>query len=116
VPFITLLVGASFALTNVTSHRYVFRKTKKLSKEEIADIEGKTGLKFNPTGSAEEVHEELAGKIDLSDYQNLRISRPWEEETEIDRKRQKNKKIKSISDIKREEEDKIQALKAKLQN
>ena len=79
LPFIGLLVGASFGLTNVTSHRYEFRKTKGLQKEDIELLREK-GILKKPEESLEKLHEEYMQKQYSENYENLRIPRPWEDE------------------------------------
>ena len=79
LPFIGLLVGASFGLTNVTSHRYEFRKTKGLQKEDIEALREK-GILKKPEESLEKLHEEYMQKQYSENYENLRIPRPWEDE------------------------------------
>merc|ERR1712079_988769 len=84
VPFIGLLVGSSFALTNVTSFRYEFRKTKGLSADDLENL-------------YEEYMEQNQEK--LEDYENLRIPRPWEDETKVDLMRQENRRLKTPREI-----------------
>ena len=38
----------------------------------------------------------------LENYENLRIPRPWEDQTEVDFMRHKNRQVKSIKEIKEE--------------
>merc|ERR1712109_416955 len=83
VPFIGLLVGSSFALTNVTSFRYEFRKTKGLSADEIENLKDKGVFKRDPN------------ELTLENYENLRIPRPWEDETKVDLMRQENRRLKT---------------------
>lgn len=98
VPFIGLLVGASFALTNVTSHRYEFRQTQSLKKDEIEHLKQKGVIKREEV-SLEELHAEYMQKQYSEKYENLRIPRPWEDETQVDINRKANKKIRSIREI-----------------
>merc|ERR1711935_1136942 len=42
----------------------------------------------------------------LENYENLRIPRPWEDQTEVDFMRQKNRQVKSIKEIKKDEHKK----------
>ena len=45
----------------------------------------------------------------LENYENLRIPRPWEDHTEVDFMRQKNRQVKSIKEIKEEHKKPIAA-------
>ena len=67
MPFIGLLVGSSFALTNVTSFRYEFRKTKGLSADEIENLKDKGVFKRDPNElTLENLYEEYMGKLQWS--------------------------------------------------
>jgi len=107
VPFIGLLVGSSFALTNVTSFRYEFRKTKGLSEEELNVLKDQGLFKRDPNElTLENLYEEYMEKNEekLGNYENLRIPRPWEDETKVDFMRQENRRLKSPRDIRRLQE------------
>jgi len=102
VPFIGLLVGSSFALTNVTSFRYEFRKTKGLSADEIENLKDKGVFKRDPNElTLENLYEEYMeqNQEKLEDYENLRIPRPWEDETKVDLMRQENRRLKTPREI-----------------
>jgi len=101
LPFIGLLVGASFGLTNVTSHRYEFRKTKGLQKEDIELLREK-GILKKPEESLEKLHEEYMQKQYSENYENLRIPRPWEDEGTVDENRKQNKVLKNIKQLRQE--------------
>jgi len=106
VPFIGLLVGASFALTEVTSFRYEFRKTKRWEEEDVNALKNQGVIKRDPNELTLEIlGEEIIEKNQdsLENYENLRIPRPWEDQTEVDFMRQKNRQVKSIKEIKKED-------------
>jgi len=105
VPFIGLLVGASFALTEVTSFRYEFRKTKRWEEEDVNALKNQGVIKRDPNELTLEIlGEEIIEKNQdsLENYENLRIPRPWEDQTEVDFMRQKNRQVKSIKEIKKD--------------
>jgi len=105
VPFIGLLVGASFALTEVTSFRYEFRKTKRWEEEDVNALKNQGVIKRDPNElTLEKLGVEIIEKNQdsLENYENLRIPRPWEDQTEVDFMRQKNRQVKSIKEIKEE--------------
>lgn len=105
VPFIGLLVGASFALTEVTSFRYEFRKTKRWEEEENSALKKLGVIKRDAKELTLEIlGEEIIEKNQdsLENYENLRIPRPWEDQTEVDFMREKNRQVKSIKEIKAE--------------
>merc|ERR1719490_726222 len=105
VPFIGLLVGASFALTEVTSFRYEFRKTKRWEEEDVNALKNQGVIKRDPNElTLEKLGVEIIEKNqdNLENYENLRIPRPWEDQTEVDFMRQKNRQVKSIKEIKEE--------------
>jgi len=110
VPFLGLLVGSPFALTYVTSFRYEFRKTQELSEEQLEEYKDKGILKRGADElSLENLYEEYIDKNQesLDNYENLRIPRPWEDETKVDdmRKSDTRLKLKSISQIKQEKSE-----------
>jgi len=105
VPFIGLLVGASFALTEVTSFRYEFRKTKRWEEEDVNALKNQGVIKRDPNElTLEKLGVEIIEKNQdsLENYENLRIPRPWEDQSEVDFMRQKNRQFKSIKEIKEE--------------
>jgi hypothetical protein len=100
LPFITLLLGATYALPLVTSFRYEFRKTKGLSAEDILKLQEKGIIRKNPEHlTLEQLHDEYKDKFNLEDYENLRIPKPWDnDETKLDQSRTSNKKLKSVKE------------------
>ena len=63
MPFIGLLVGASFALTEVTSFRYEFRKTKRWEEEDVNALKQQGVNKRDPSElTLEKLGEEIIGK------------------------------------------------------
>ena len=63
MPFIGLLVGASFALTEVTSFRYEFRKTKRWEEEDVNALKNQGVNKRDPSElTLEKLGEEIIGK------------------------------------------------------
>jgi hypothetical protein len=96
VPFIGLLLGASFALPIVTSFRYEFRKTKGLEEEDIKRLEAQgIHVRKKQDISLEQLHFEhmLKTDSDTDDYENIRIPRPEEEATELEAKRVNNRRM-----------------------
>lgn len=104
LPFFTLLIGASFALPYMTHHRYEFRRNNKsLSEAEIEGLKKQGIIKKDPL-SLEEIHTEYieANKESIENYKNVRIARPWEEaDPEAEARRKANKKLPSITDVRR---------------
>jgi len=98
-------VGASFALTEVTSFRYEFRKTKRWEEEDVNALKKQGVIKRDPNElTLEKLGVEIIEKNQdsLENYENLRIPRPWEDQTEVDFMRQKNRQVKGIKEIKEE--------------
>ena len=63
MPFIGLLVGASFALTEVTSFRYEFRKTKRWEEEDVNALKNQGVIKRDPNElTLEKLGVEIIGK------------------------------------------------------
>jgi len=103
VPFIGLLVGSSFALTNVTSFRYEFRKTQGLSEIDVESLKAQGVIRRDPGElSLENLYGEYMeqNEKNLENYDNLRIPRPWEDETQVDLMRKENRRIKTFKEIK----------------
>ena len=68
MPFIGLLVGSSFFLTNVTSFRYEFRKTKGLSEADLEALKAQGVIKRDPNElTLENLYEEYMGKFLLKE-------------------------------------------------
>ena len=74
MPFIGLLVGASFALTEVTSFRYEFRKTKRWEEEDVNALKNQGVIKRDPNElTLEKLGVEIIGKdaqYTLKPFQN----------------------------------------------
>nr|CAH0112931.1 unnamed protein product [Daphnia galeata] len=76
IPFLVLVVGGSFGLKQFTENRYRFRRNQILNKEEAE----KWGiLKKDQSKVTLETEFE---KINISDWENKRGPRPWEQVTE----------------------------------
>lgn len=75
-PFLILIVGGSFALKEFAQLRYTFSKQKTLTPDEAA----KFGIQMKPREevSLENVYEKTKS-INISDWENKRGPRPWEE-------------------------------------
>ncbi|XP_046650829.1 cytochrome c oxidase assembly protein COX16 homolog, mitochondrial-like isoform X1 [Daphnia pulicaria] len=79
IPFLVLVVGGSFGLKQFTENRYRFRRNKFLDKEEAE----KWGiLKKDKSEVTLETEFEKVKQIDISDWENKRGPRPWEQVTE----------------------------------
>ncbi len=89
IPFLTLMVGTAFALPIVTNARFEFARIKPLTKDQIKEI-NESGIQITDESgpTLEELHEEYMKKDYSTDYDMVRLSRPWEEEGEHDRKRE----------------------------
>lgn len=76
-PFLILIVGGSFALKEFAQLRYDFSKQKTLTPDEAA----KVGIKMKPKEevSLEKVYENTKS-LNITDWENKRGPRPWEEE------------------------------------
>ncbi|XP_034196072.1 cytochrome c oxidase assembly protein COX16 homolog l(3)neo43 [Osmia lignaria lignaria] len=79
VPFMLLVIGGSFLVREFAKIRYKYRKvtTYDLAKEAEA-----VGIKMKKPATLEEEYENTMKKIDIDNWENIRISRPWEETTD----------------------------------
>lgn len=78
IPFILLVVGGSFGLKEFTQLRYTYRKGK--SYLEGLETEG-IKLKDPSEVNIEKEYEKLQ-QVNLDNWQNKRIPRPWDESLE----------------------------------
>ncbi|XP_029040459.1 cytochrome c oxidase assembly protein COX16 homolog, mitochondrial [Osmia bicornis bicornis] len=79
VPFMLLVIGGSFLVREFTKIRYKYRRvtTYDLTKDTEA-----AGIKMKKPATLEEEYENTMKKIDIDNWENIRISRPWEETTD----------------------------------
>ncbi|XP_076244850.1 cytochrome c oxidase assembly protein COX16 homolog l(3)neo43 isoform X2 [Calliopsis andreniformis] len=75
VPFMILVVGGSFYVREFAE----VRKVK--SYDDIKHQIGADDIKMNKPATLEEEYEKIK-KLDIDNWQNVRISRPWEEKDE----------------------------------
>ncbi|XP_018399109.1 PREDICTED: cytochrome c oxidase assembly protein COX16 homolog, mitochondrial [Cyphomyrmex costatus] len=77
IPFVIFIVGGSFGLREFTELRYRYRRTSECN---IHDELEKEGFQFRPPEeiTLEKEYEKLE-KMDLDNWENVRIPRPWEE-------------------------------------
>ncbi|KAL0116936.1 hypothetical protein PUN28_010074 [Cardiocondyla obscurior] len=77
VPFMIFVLGGSYALREFTEIRYKYKRTQDLKlREELQ----KEGMEMKQPGeiTLEKEYEKLK-EMDLDNWENIRISRPWEE-------------------------------------
>ncbi|XP_055329081.1 cytochrome c oxidase assembly protein COX16 homolog, mitochondrial-like [Paramacrobiotus metropolitanus] len=94
LPFMVTVVGGSFWLRDFAQLRYTFRKVKRVSAEEFAELVGKQ--KDLRRVDPEELLREVQAEADAN-YEMVRGPRPWEENNqleEIKKKRQEERKRK----------------------
>lgn len=78
IPFILLVVGGSFGLKEFTQLRYTYRKGK-----EYFEAINTNGLKLkDPSEVGIEKEYEKLQQVDLDNWENKRIPRPWDESLE----------------------------------
>ncbi|KYN11899.1 hypothetical protein ALC57_16041, partial [Trachymyrmex cornetzi] len=77
LPFLVFVLGGSFGLREFTELRYRYKRT---SQYDIHDELEKEGFQMKPSEeiTLEKECEKLE-KIDLDNWENVRIPRPWEE-------------------------------------
>ncbi|KOC71199.1 Cytochrome c oxidase assembly protein COX16-like protein, mitochondrial [Habropoda laboriosa] len=75
IPFMILVIGGSFFVEQFTKIRYKYRTTEQFDfrKETAAH-----GIVMNKPATLEEEYEKIK-TLDLDNWENVRISRPWEE-------------------------------------
>ena len=78
LPFLTFMILAPFGLKEFQTIRYRVkdRRQSTLSGEEALQFKRKKGAKFD----LEEELKKTKEKLDIGNWENKRISRPWEEE------------------------------------
>ncbi|XP_076628568.1 cytochrome c oxidase assembly protein COX16 homolog l(3)neo43 isoform X1 [Colletes latitarsis] len=75
LPFMILVIGGSFLIREFTAIKYKYRK---ISSYEIKKEFDKKGIKMNEILPLETEYENLK-KLDIDNWSNVRIPRPWEE-------------------------------------
>lgn len=75
VPFLFLVLASSFGVKWFASLRYEFRKNETLTPENLARL----GIQKKKV-SLEEIYEEMK-KVDNDSWENVRVPRPWEEQS-----------------------------------
>ncbi|XP_013776558.1 cytochrome c oxidase assembly protein COX16 homolog, mitochondrial-like [Limulus polyphemus] len=92
IPFLILIVGGSFGLKYFAMLRYQYRKNNLLSAEEVE----KYGIKMKKKGEVTlETEYEKIKEMDISNWENIRGPRPWEETEYIEKIKQKQAEKKS---------------------
>lgn len=75
LPFMILVVGGSFFIQEFTKLRYKYRKVEPVDLKTEAK---KLGIEMQRTRTLEEEYEKIK-KMDIDNWENIRIPRPWEE-------------------------------------
>lgn len=75
IPFILFIVGGSFGLREFTELRYIYKNTKYIDK----DLKSRGILTKPPEEITLEKEYENLQKVDLDNWENIRIERPWDE-------------------------------------
>ncbi|XP_063233372.1 cytochrome c oxidase assembly protein COX16 homolog, mitochondrial [Bacillus rossius redtenbacheri] len=80
LPFIVFVVGGSFGLKEFAQLRYDYSKREKIDPDELRE---KYGIQMKKRGEVtlESEYEKLK-QLDIDNWSNIRISRPWEESPE----------------------------------
>jgi hypothetical protein len=78
LPFISLLLGATFTLREVRQGRYDFSKVKSIDPKDLEALGIEGEVKSPPI---EEVYDEYMKKDFKEDYEMVRGPRPWEEDS-----------------------------------
>lgn len=76
LPFMILLIGGSFFLKEFTKLRYKYKKVTEYNVYKEAEA---MGIPITKPRSLEEEYERTMSKIDLDNWENVRIPRPWDE-------------------------------------
>ncbi|KAL2728662.1 hypothetical protein V1478_006294 [Vespula squamosa] len=75
LPFLILVVGGSFGLKEFTQIRYIYRQRNAYYNEAK-----EVGVKVKKPGEVTlESEFETIKQLDINNWKNVRISRPWEE-------------------------------------
>ncbi|XP_062502315.1 cytochrome c oxidase assembly protein COX16 homolog, mitochondrial-like [Corticium candelabrum] len=74
-PFLLFVVGGSFGLAEFAAVGVDRKdeKTRTLTSEEVRQLQ--TGKQT----TLEELHQELQKKLDINEWENVRVPRPWDE-------------------------------------
>ncbi|XP_017876145.1 cytochrome c oxidase assembly protein COX16 homolog, mitochondrial [Ceratina calcarata] len=75
LPFIILVVGGSFFIQEFAKLRYKYRKVQSVDLKTEAK---KRGIQVEKSRTLEEEYEKIK-KVDINNWENVRIPRPWEE-------------------------------------
>ncbi|CAK9800605.1 Cytochrome c oxidase assembly protein COX16 homolog, mitochondrial [Anthophora plagiata] len=75
LPFMVLVIGSSFFIEQFTKIRYKYRVVE--SSEFKKDLE-KKGIQMKKPVTLEEEYEQIK-KVNIDNWENVRIPRPWEE-------------------------------------
>lgn len=73
-PFIILVIGGAYALKQISQHKFDVLGEK----SRITKFERVTGVKLKPK-PLEEEYQDLQKKVNINDWKNTRISRPYED-------------------------------------
>ncbi|XP_015429567.1 PREDICTED: cytochrome c oxidase assembly protein COX16 homolog, mitochondrial [Dufourea novaeangliae] len=76
LPFMILIVGGSFLLREFADVRYKFRSV--VSYDIKKDFQEK-GIEVKKSASLEEEYENTMKKLNIDNWENVRIPRPWDE-------------------------------------
>ncbi|XP_003706041.1 cytochrome c oxidase assembly protein COX16 homolog l(3)neo43 [Megachile rotundata] len=79
LPAMVLIIGGSFLLKEFAKIRY---KYKKVTSHDIHKEAELMGIKMSKPLTLEEEYEKTMSKIDLDNWENVRIPRPWDETLE----------------------------------
>ena len=75
LPFVILVVGGSFYVREFTAVRYKYRKVQSY---DIRHQLEKEGIEMNEPTTLELEYEKMK-ELNIDDWENVRIPRPWEE-------------------------------------
>lgn len=75
-PFMLLVVGGSFYLREFTEVRYKYRNVT--SYDDVKREVQKEGIEMKEPVTLEEEYEKIK-ELDIDNWENVRIPRPWEE-------------------------------------
>ncbi|XP_011698857.1 PREDICTED: cytochrome c oxidase assembly protein COX16 homolog, mitochondrial [Wasmannia auropunctata] len=77
IPFMIFIIGGSFGLREFTELRYRYKSTSEVKLRDELEKKG-FQLKQPEEITLEKEYEKLE-KIDLDNWENIRVPRPWEE-------------------------------------
>ncbi|XP_054006855.1 cytochrome c oxidase assembly protein COX16 homolog, mitochondrial [Hylaeus anthracinus] len=76
LPFMILVIGGSYLLREFAQIRYKYKKV--ISYDMKKEVE-KEGIKVKSSLTLEEEYENLKNKIDIDNWENVQIPKPWDE-------------------------------------